>query len=104
LSVAATTSAVTFKGQAAVWYTAGQHKGVRLMPTILNVVQIIVSLLLMVLILLQARNAGLGRTFGSDAGSIHRTRRGIEKTLFQLTIALAIAFMVISLATAVYTG
>ena len=74
------------------------------MPTILNIVQIIISVMVTVLILMQVRGSGLGRTFGSDAGSIHRTRRGIEKTLYQLTIALAVAFLLISLANAVAVG
>ncbi len=74
------------------------------MQTILNIVQIIISVMLAVLILMQVRGSGLGRTFGSDSGSIHRTRRGIEKTLYQLTIALAVAFLLISLASAVAVG
>ncbi len=74
------------------------------MQTILNIVQIIISVMLAVLILMQVRGSGLGRTFGSDSGSIHRTRRGIEKTLYQLTIALAVAFLLISLAYAVAVG
>ena len=74
------------------------------MQTILNIMQIIISVMLSVLILMQVRGSGLGRTFGSDSGSIHRTRRGIEKTLYQLTIALAVAFLLISLASAVAVG
>ena len=74
------------------------------MQTILNIVQIIISILLIILVLLQARGSGLGRTFGSDTSSIHRTRRGIEKTIFQFTIALAVVFLLVSLASAVYTG
>jgi preprotein translocase subunit SecG len=74
------------------------------MQTILNIVQIIISVMVSVLILMQVRGSGLGRTFGSDSGSIHRTRRGIEKTLYQLTIALAVAFLLISLASAVAVG
>lgn len=74
------------------------------MPVILNTVQIIISIMLIVLILLQVRHSGLGRTFGSDSGSIHRTRRGIEKTLFQTTVGLAIAFLLISLVNAIAVG
>lgn len=74
------------------------------MQTILNLVQIIISVLLTMLILMQVRGSGLGRTFGSDSGSIHRTRRGVEKTMYQLTIALAISFVLVSVANAVYTG
>jgi preprotein translocase subunit SecG len=74
------------------------------MQTILNIVQIIVSVLLVVLVLLQVRGSGLGRTFGSDSGSIKRTRRGLEKTIYQFTIVLAVAFVLISLVNAVIVG
>jgi preprotein translocase subunit SecG len=74
------------------------------MTTILNIVQIIICVLLSILILLQVRGSGLGRTFGSDSGSIKRTRRGLEKTVFQFTIVLAVAFVLISVATAVIAG
>ena len=52
-----------------------------------------VSFALMASILLQARGAGLGATFGGDS-SVYRSRRGIEKRLFQFTIILSIAFCV----------
>ncbi len=62
----------------------------------LNVVQIIISAALIALIVLQSRTAGLGRMLGGDS-SIHRTRRGVEKTMFQVTIGLAAVFFVMSL-------
>ncbi|NLG27643.1 MAG: preprotein translocase subunit SecG [Chloroflexi bacterium] len=62
----------------------------------LNIVQIIVSVALIVLTVLQGRNAGLGRMFGGDS-SIHVTRRGVEKTAFNITIVLAVIFFVTSL-------
>jgi preprotein translocase subunit SecG len=61
----------------------------------LNVAQIIVCVALIGLILLQTRNSGLGSSFGGD--SIFRTRRGLDRTLFQLTIVLSIIFSVLSL-------
>jgi preprotein translocase subunit SecG len=72
--------------------------------TILNIVQLTISILLISLILLQVRGSGLGRTFGSDSGSVRRTRRGIEKTIFQMTIVVAVAFVLVSLANAVVVG
>jgi preprotein translocase subunit SecG len=57
----------------------------------------IVSIALMASILLQSRGAGLGATFGGDS-SVYRSRRGIEKRLFQFTIVLAILFVVFSIA------
>jgi preprotein translocase subunit SecG len=59
--------------------------------------QIVVSIGLMASILLQARGAGLSATFGGDS-SVYRSRRGIEKRLFQFTLLLAVLFVVFSLA------
>ena len=67
------------------------------MNSILAIGQIIVSIGLMAAILLQARGAGLGSAFGGDS-SVYRSRRGIEKTLFQFTIALTVLFVVFSIA------
>ena len=68
------------------------------MQVALQVVSIIVSLVLIVLILLQAKGGGLGSLLGGDAGGgITRTRRGLEKTLFQVTIGLSILFLAVSL-------
>ncbi len=60
--------------------------------------QILVSVALMACVLLQARGAGLSATFGGDS-SVYRSRRGIEKRLFQFTIVLAALFVVFSVAT-----
>lgn len=68
------------------------------MQTALQIVSIIVSVVLIVLILLQVKGGALGSLLGGDAGGgIARTRRGLEKTLFQITIALSIAFLTISI-------
>lgn len=66
------------------------------MTVYLNVVQIIISIALIVLTVIQSRTAGLGRMFGGDS-AIYRTRRGVEKTIFNLTIVLAAVFFVTSL-------
>ena len=58
--------------------------------------QILISILLTVVILLQAKGAGIGTALGGGSGSSFRTRRGVEKTLFQLTIFLAIVFLALS--------
>ena len=68
------------------------------MQTYLSVAQIIVSLALILAVLLQVRGGGLGGIFGQP-DSVFRTKRGVEKTLFQITIALVILFIVISLIT-----
>jgi preprotein translocase subunit SecG len=59
--------------------------------------QVLVSIALMLSILLQARGAGLSGTFGGDS-AVYRSRRGIEKRLFQFTIVLGVLFVVFSLA------
>ena len=63
--------------------------------TLLNVIQIVISVVLVIVILMQVRGQGAS-LFGSAEGSF-RTRRGIEKTLFQFTIGLVAVFIVISI-------
>ena len=73
------------------------------MNPLLALGQIVVSIGLMASILLQARGAGLSATFGGDS-SVYRSRRGIEKRLFQFTIVLAALFVVFSVATYILSG
>ena len=58
-------------------------------------VQIVISVLLVTVILLQVRGQG-GGLFGASDGS-YRTRRGLEKALFQFTIFLAAVFLATSI-------
>jgi preprotein translocase subunit SecG len=58
--------------------------------------QIIVSIALIFAILLQARGTGLSGTFGGDS-AVYRSRRGIERRLWQFTIVLLILFTLFSL-------
>ncbi len=69
------------------------------MDRALQIVSMIVSILLIVLILMQVKGGGLGDLLGGsgESGGITRTRRGLEKTLFQVTIGLAIAFMTVAI-------
>jgi preprotein translocase subunit SecG len=62
----------------------------------LNITQIVLSAALILVILLQVRGGGLGGVFGQP-DTVYRTRRGLEKALFQLTIVLAVLFIVIAL-------
>ncbi|MFH1638919.1 MAG: preprotein translocase subunit SecG [Chloroflexota bacterium] len=66
------------------------------MQTYLNIALIILAVTLIISVLLQAKGGGLGGIFGGS-GAVFRTKRGIEKTLFQLTIVLAVLFLFISL-------
>ena len=61
----------------------------------LQIIQVILSVALVVVIILQARGQGLGSLFGGgDSGmGITKTRRGLERTLFQITIILAALFL-----------
>ena len=61
------------------------------MPTYLNVAQILVSLAIILVILAQVKEGG-GGMFGAAQSSV-RTRRGLEKTLFQFTIILSAIFV-----------
>ncbi|MBI2953984.1 MAG: preprotein translocase subunit SecG [Chloroflexi bacterium] len=67
------------------------------MFTYLNIVQIIVSLFLIIAVLIQSKGEGFSGTFSSES-SVFRTRRGVEKTLFQLTLILGVVFIVVSVA------
>ncbi len=67
------------------------------MEVILGFGQVMVSIALIASILLQARGAGLGAAFGGDS-SVYRSRRGIEKRLFQFTVVLAVLFVLFSVA------
>jgi preprotein translocase subunit SecG len=74
------------------------------MDRALQIVSIIVSIVLVILILMQVKGAGLGDLLGgSSDGGITRTRRGLEKTLFQITIGLGIAFMAIAILSVSYS-
>jgi preprotein translocase subunit SecG len=59
--------------------------------------QIIVSIALVIAVLLQSRGTGLSGTFGGDS-AVYRSRRGVERRLWQFTIALLVLFVVFSLA------
>ena len=68
------------------------------MTQILLIGQIMISIALMASVLLQSRGAGLGATFGGDS-TVYRSRRGIEKRLFQFTVVLGILFCFVCFAT-----
>lgn len=71
------------------------------MTTYLNIVQILVSIVLIIVVLLQTRGSGFSATFSSDT-SIYRTRRGVERTLFNVTIGLAVLFILVSVVSVIF--
>ena len=68
------------------------------MVTYLNIALIIISVLLILSVILQSKGAGLGGLSGADTGSVYTARRGVERTLFRLTIILSIIFFIVVLA------
>lgn len=68
------------------------------MATYLQIVQIILSAVLIALVILQSKGGGLSTMFGGEGG-VYKTRRGFERTLFQITIGVIVAFFVFSLLT-----
>jgi len=63
----------------------------------MNIAQIIISTALIGIILVQVRSSGLGSVFGGAESAVYRTRRGLERTLFNATIGLSAAFFIITL-------
>jgi preprotein translocase subunit SecG len=66
------------------------------MEIYLYIAQIVVAVALVMVSLLQVKGGGLGGIFG-QADTVYRTKRGVEKTLFQLTIVLVVIFIVLSI-------
>ena len=72
------------------------------MKNILPVLQIIIASLLIALILLQAKGVGLGRAWGGG-GDFYKSRRGVEKIIFNLTIVLTVIFLASSIISLVFS-
>jgi preprotein translocase subunit SecG len=70
-----------------------------LVENYLYVALIITSIALIASVILQSKGAGLGGLTGGDTGGIFTARRGIEKTLFRVTIVLGVVFFVLATAT-----
>jgi len=66
------------------------------MQTYLNISQIVLAVSLILIVLFQVRGGGLGGIFG-QADTVYRTKRGLERTMFQLTIVLAVLFIIIAI-------
>lgn len=73
------------------------------MSTYLSIVQIIIATSLIALVIIQARGGGLGGIFGSDS-AVYKTRRGVERTLFNATVGMSIAFFLLAIITLFFSG
>ena len=69
-----------------------------MLATILNIAQIIVSIFLVIVILLQAPEGGLSPALGGGGGEMYRSRRNVEKFLVIVTIILSIILAILSIA------
>ncbi|RIK37165.1 MAG: preprotein translocase subunit SecG [Chloroflexi bacterium] len=67
------------------------------MDTAVDIAQVIIAVMLIVVVLTQTKGSGFSGAFGGDTSSIYRTRRGIERTLFNFTIGLAIVFVALAI-------
>jgi preprotein translocase subunit SecG len=66
------------------------------MPIYLTIAQIVLAVALIIVLALQVKGGGLGGIFG-QADGVYRTKRGVEKTLFQVTIVLTVLFIILSI-------
>ncbi len=74
------------------------------METYLDIALIITSVVLIISVILQSKGAGLGGLTGADTGGFFTARRGVEKTLFRLTMVLSVIFVLLSIATVIVAG
>ena len=74
------------------------------MVTYFYIAQIILAITIIVLVMLQAKDAGMGNVFGGGDMGVARTRRGVEKTLFNATIVVGTLFLLLSLFTVMISG
>ena len=66
------------------------------MQTYLVIAQMVLSVALILSVLFQVKGGGLGGIFG-QADTVYRTKRGVEKVLFQITVVLVVLFVIISI-------
>lgn len=74
------------------------------MKTYFYLAQIVIAVVLIVLVTLQAKDAGLSQMFGGGDMGVFKTRRGVEKTMFRATIALGVVFILLAVVTVRITG
>jgi preprotein translocase subunit SecG len=67
------------------------------MERFLDIALIITSVALIISVILQSKGAGLGGLTGGDTGGVYTARRGIERTLFWVTIVLSVIFFALAI-------
>jgi preprotein translocase subunit SecG len=70
----------------------------------LDIALIITSTALIISVILQSKGAGLGGLTGADTGGVYTARRGIERTLFWVTIVLSAIFFILAITTVLISG
>ena len=74
------------------------------MQLYIDIALIITSVALIASVILQNKGTGLGGLTGSDTGGVYTARRGIEKTLFWITIVLSVVFFILTIAAVILEG
>jgi preprotein translocase subunit SecG len=74
------------------------------MATYISIAMIIVSIAMVISIVLQSKGAGLGGLTGVDTGGVFTARRGIEKTLFWVTLVLSIVFFILAISAVILSA
>ena len=69
----------------------------------IDIALIITSVALIISVILQSKGAGLGGLAGGDTGGVFTARRGVEKTLFRITIVLSVIFFALAIAAVLAT-
>jgi preprotein translocase subunit SecG len=72
--------------------------------TYIDIALIITSIALIVSVILQNKGVGMGGLTGNDSSGVFSARRGIEKTLFWITIVLAVLFVTLTLTAVITAG
>ncbi len=73
------------------------------MQTYINIAMIIVSILLIALVIIGARNSQVGNVFGGDS-PVYHTRRGVERTLFNVTVWVSVIFFALAILSVLAAG
>ncbi|HLF25905.1 MAG TPA: preprotein translocase subunit SecG [Anaerolineae bacterium] len=74
------------------------------MQNAVSIAQIILSVVLIIMIMLEVRGSSMGGFMSGGDSPVYRTRRGFERTLFNLTVLVAILYFILSIWNVILTG